>query len=360
MLGIMASIYLMVYPIIIARAMFPGQWTVIMTYLEGLLWLSFIPVVIAAVDGTSFSGLIGGISMSNIFSLESALMTMAKCAVVMAAPGIAGFALFGQRPSNLGLSGVTGAVAGGMAMVAGLVAGKVAGLVAGKVAGAAMAGSKGAAGAGAQGASSVNQRAAQSAGASHAQRVSRGQSGGYAAQGADGVFGVDKAKSHDLAKKNTAAAQNVAAAAASTEGLTGTAEINQSVVAGSVSGTTGDAGMNEVVSGAKGTYTDTATGQTISGVTATQNTGGAWEMSKEKATPEEEAILSAQRAGNGSGTFETAPMSVKISNAGPNEKSPGNSDMMFQYQQFGHDVGVPVRHQGESINHQLNRFIAKS
>src|SRR5208283_51821 len=52
-LGILNQMYVGVFPLIVAMAMLPGRWTAIVTWFEGYLWLAFMPVVIAAVDGFS-------------------------------------------------------------------------------------------------------------------------------------------------------------------------------------------------------------------------------------------------------------------------------------------------------------------
>lgn len=121
-LGIMTNLYFVIYPIILARAMFPGQWTVIITYLEGYLWLMFIPVVISAVDGFTAASLIN----FKAWNLPATLTMLAKISIVMAAPAIASFLLFGQRPGTIGVGGVSGRIAGAAVVAATAVAGRAA------------------------------------------------------------------------------------------------------------------------------------------------------------------------------------------------------------------------------------------
>ncbi|MBZ0154940.1 MAG: conjugal transfer protein TraG N-terminal domain-containing protein [Alphaproteobacteria bacterium] len=107
-LGIVTNLFFTLYPLFVARALLPGNWTVIVSFIEGYLWLAFIPVIIAAVDGFDADKM----SYGDYLSLQDSFITLAKLAIVLSAPALAGFLLFGQRSSNIGMSGVSGMIAG--------------------------------------------------------------------------------------------------------------------------------------------------------------------------------------------------------------------------------------------------------
>ncbi len=111
-LKLLIIIYFVMYPFIIGIAMLPGLWKAIITYLEGYLWLSFIPVIIAAVDGFTIAGLNDG--GFNLFDLEKTFIMLAKVAVVLSSPILTGFLLFGNRPRNIGLSSIVSAAVSGI------------------------------------------------------------------------------------------------------------------------------------------------------------------------------------------------------------------------------------------------------
>jgi hypothetical protein len=126
-LGIIATMYFAIYPIVLARAMFPGQWGILITYIEGYAWLCLIPIIIQAVDGFSWRMGQTGLLNASLFSLSSALTDLAKIAIVMMVPALASFLMFGQRPNHFqGLSGASAAVVSGALMAAGVL-GKVVG-----------------------------------------------------------------------------------------------------------------------------------------------------------------------------------------------------------------------------------------
>ncbi len=111
-LGIINQIYVTMFPIIVAMAMLPGSWKAIVKYFEGYLWLSFIPVVVAAVD---FSGMgLAGIAQ-DLLSLPATMFMLAKITIVLSAPAITSFLLFGQRSSRIGSSNVANSAAYGAA-----------------------------------------------------------------------------------------------------------------------------------------------------------------------------------------------------------------------------------------------------
>ncbi|MBF0560106.1 MAG: hypothetical protein HQL08_15150 [Nitrospirae bacterium] len=102
-LGILNQMYVGVYPLIVAMAMLPGRWMAIVTYFEGYLWLAFMPVVIAAVDG--FGMQLTGI-ISDLLSLPATMVMLAKISIVMSVPAITSFLIFGQRTYRVGPSDV--------------------------------------------------------------------------------------------------------------------------------------------------------------------------------------------------------------------------------------------------------------
>ncbi|MBF0557253.1 MAG: hypothetical protein HQL08_00580 [Nitrospirae bacterium] len=102
-LGILNQMYVGVYPLIVAMAMLPGRWMAIVTYFEGYLWLAFMPVVIAAVDG--FGMQLTGI-ISDLLSLPATMVMLAKISIVMSVPAITSFLIFGQRTHRVGPSDV--------------------------------------------------------------------------------------------------------------------------------------------------------------------------------------------------------------------------------------------------------------
>lgn len=111
-LGILNQMYVTMFPIIVAMAMLPGSWKGMVKYFEGYLWLAFIPVVVAAVD---FSGMgLTGIA-TDLLSLPATMLMLAKIAIVLSAPAITSFLLFGQRSSRIGSSNVASSAAYGAA-----------------------------------------------------------------------------------------------------------------------------------------------------------------------------------------------------------------------------------------------------
>jgi hypothetical protein len=111
-IGILNQMYVTMYPIVVAMAMLPGRWKEIVKYFEGYLWLAFIPVVVAAVD---FSGMgLTGIA-TDLLSLPATMLMLAKIAIVLSAPAITSFLLFGQRSSRIGSSNVASSAAYGAA-----------------------------------------------------------------------------------------------------------------------------------------------------------------------------------------------------------------------------------------------------
>lgn len=111
-LGILNQMYVTMFPVIVAMAMLPGSWKGLIKYFEGYLWLAFIPVVVAAVD---FSGMgLTGIA-TDLFSLPATMLMLAKIAIVLSAPAITSFLLFGQRSSRIGSSNVASSAAYGAA-----------------------------------------------------------------------------------------------------------------------------------------------------------------------------------------------------------------------------------------------------
>jgi len=102
-LGILTQMYVGVYPLVVAMAMLPGRWMAIVTYFDGYLWLAFMPVVIAAVDG--FGMQLTGI-ISDLLSLPATMVMLAKISIVMSVPAITSFLLFGQRTYRVGPSDV--------------------------------------------------------------------------------------------------------------------------------------------------------------------------------------------------------------------------------------------------------------
>ncbi len=111
-LKLLIIIYFAMYPFVIGMAMLPGGWKAIVAYLEGYLWISFIPVVIAAVDGFTIGGLNDG--GFNLFDLEKTFIMLAKLAIVLSAPILTSFLLFGKQARNIGLSRITGAAVSGI------------------------------------------------------------------------------------------------------------------------------------------------------------------------------------------------------------------------------------------------------
>ncbi len=115
---IITMMYFAAYPIVVARSMFPGQFGVLIVYIEGYAWLMFIPIIVKAVEFSHMAGFAGVLAPGSGNAMANALIDIAKFAIVMSAPMLASFLLFGQRSHHSGLAGVSGAVAGGMMMAA--------------------------------------------------------------------------------------------------------------------------------------------------------------------------------------------------------------------------------------------------
>jgi len=111
-LGIVAQLLMLVYPLIVAMALMPGQgFAKIINYIEGYLWLSAMGLCISAVDGATFSRL----AKADLFDLDATLLVLAKTAIVMTVPALASFLLFGTRGGFAGMSGVSGIIGGAAA-----------------------------------------------------------------------------------------------------------------------------------------------------------------------------------------------------------------------------------------------------
>lgn len=115
-LGILNQMYVGIFPLVVAMAMLPGRWMTIPTYFEGYMWLAFMPVVVAAVDGFSL-----GLDnfTTDFFDLSQTMIMLAKLSIVMSVPAITSFLIFGQRTYRVGPSNVATTTAHSVASLAG-------------------------------------------------------------------------------------------------------------------------------------------------------------------------------------------------------------------------------------------------